>query len=240
MIMIKLKNLLSIIGLTAIITNLSLVTTRVIADSIPQQDLDFSKLNFTGAKRKNIRIAEESRNPNCPDVDKPTMAIVPEYEDFSSTANNTTSIWIYVPYSYRNVQNAEFVVQDENNTKNIYKTQVYLDQTPGIIGIPIPETNLKQMEQNKSYTWAFTIFCTSDVVDNVFVKGYIKKVDFQHPNPKYSDYAYNQIWFDAITLVAEQLRENPDDTQLNKDWRGLLRSEDLDLLVGEPIVECCN
>lgn len=55
-------------------------------------------------------------------------------------------------------------------------------------------------------------------------------------------FAENGLWYDALTLLAEERRIKPQDGRITKDWQDLLESPKVELqeFVSEPIVSCCK
>ena len=144
-------------------------------------------------------------------------------------------------------QQAEFILQDENEN-NVYKATFQTSGKSGVISISLPvETGLQPLQVGKDYHWFFKVICTPQSPDaDLSVDGRIKRVE---PTPKLSSqlqqatpnnkaklYAQAEIWYDALTTLAEVRRVNPKDFAAAADWEKLLNSVDLGEIAQESLV----
>ncbi len=186
----------------------------------------------------------------CPEVQKPLRALVPFKEREAGKPNNelisatpmdvwglTTvehpTFWFYVPYTKNiNGASAEFVLQDGEENE-VYRSAVLLPAKPGIINVTLPATTAS-LQVNKNYRWFFKVSCSGQQSVPVHVEGDIQRVNLNpslekelataQPRDKIAIYANNGIWFEALTLLAQLRKANPNDTSLVSDWQSLLES----------------
>ena len=196
----------------------------------------------------------------CPSTPKPITALVPITQRtwgegqgsnaeivtwksvFGSTVDERPTFWFYVPYTLTPAHRLEFVLQDENNN-DIYKTSFTQSATsPGVVGVELPST-AGPLETGKMYHWFFSIECSPD--DGVLVDGWVQRVPLNSllerqleqatPKERIALYANHHIWYEAVTALAELVRQNPENAQLREDWIKLLQSIDLNAIAQEPI-----
>jgi hypothetical protein len=193
-----------------------------------------------------------TRNPDservCPAVTPQLTALVPFEEKERSqpgqppiidvwgyTTTEHPTLWFYVPYTSGTIP-ASFSIQEEDSATLLYETSVTLPNRAGIIGIRLP-TNQPGLQVGKRYRWFFGVDCkppqsAPSAQDSIYVEGLIIRASL---DPAIAGrvrsitgietvilYAENGIWFDALTVLAELRRQNPQDPQLLADWKALL------------------
>jgi Domain of Unknown Function (DUF928) len=187
---------------------------------------------------------------DCPAIGKPMTALVPP-TNIGLTISERPTFWFYIPYQPTSANPVEFLlINDKNST--VYKTTLQLTSTPGIISISLPQ-NAPLLENRKKYNWVLSFMCDpANRLKDTFVKGYIERVSVNSnlknhlekastPRERILLFAENGLWYDALTLLAEERRKKPNDVQIAKDWEDLLQSSEVQLkdIVSEPIVSCC-
>lgn len=169
--------------------------------------------------------------------------LVPENQ-IGRTVSEYPVFFFYLPQTDAKI--AEFVLEDENK-KQIYQTNLNINNSSGVIGIRIPTNqNVSPLQIDKDYTWSIALICDDkDRSADVFEKGIVRRVEvsadirsqLQNADPRLKAVIYAQtgIWQDALsTLVAARLA-NPNDANLAADWKILLDSVNLGEIVAEPI-----
>ncbi|MFB2772530.1 DUF928 domain-containing protein [Pelatocladus sp. BLCC-F211] len=188
---------------------------------------------------------------DCPAIKKSMTALVPP-TNIGLTISERPTFWFYIPYQPTSTNPVEFLLLNENN-KEAYKTTLQLTNTPGIISITLPQ-NSPALESGKKYNWVLSFICDPENrLKDTFVKGYIERVSINSnlknqlervstPREQILLFAENSLWYDALTLLAEERRKKPNDTQLAKDWKDLLQLPKVELqeFVSEPIISCCR
>jgi hypothetical protein len=188
---------------------------------------------------------------DCPAIKKPMMALVPP-TNIGLTISERPTFWFYIPYQPTSANPIEFLlINDKNST--VYKTTFKLTGTPGIISITLPQ-NAPALESSKKYNWVLSFMCEpANRLKDTFVKGYIERVSINSNLKNYLEkvstprerillFAENGLWYDTLTLLAEDRCKKPDDAQVAKDWKDLLKSSEVELkdIISEPIVSGSN
>lgn len=177
-----------------------------------------------------------SRTGSCPTVTQPLTALVPTVDRsvWGLTTAERPSFWFYVPYVLNTDHSAEFVLLDEQN-KYIYQTPLAdtaAAQT-GIIQVALPLT--VSLAENKTYQWILLVNCETA---SVFIRGSIQRVPASAALTaqlnqavgalnKARIYAENGLWFDALGLVADLKRAEPQNGAIATEWRSFLESAGL-------------
>lgn len=169
-----------------------------------------------------------------------------------TTAKHPT-FWLYVPYSFSSPRRIEFALKDEKG-KPIYQTSFLESKiSPGIVGFELPST-APSLEVNKVYRWQFSMYCKPEkpsavedfAIEGATVEGWIHRIQ---PNSSLSEqlnratpeqrvtlYSKAGIWYEAVTVLAQLRRQNPNNVKLREEWVQLLKDVDLDAIADEPIV----
>jgi hypothetical protein len=144
---------------------------------------------------------------------------------------------VYVPTT--NAENAEFSLRNQAG-QGLYRTTVSLPPTPAIVSISLPEQTAA-LAMDKPYTWTFAIICDpNDRLEDQFVTGTVQRRDLdparaaQLEQASASDrlplYQQDGVWYDALALLLELRRNDPDDTSLTTAWHELLQSGGIDIV----------
>lgn len=165
------------------------------------------------------------------------------------TVSERPTFWVYVPKMPTTTHPAEFVLQDED--EDIYRTPLVLPEKPGVMSISLPSSPQYSLQINKKYRWYFKVYCDQPQKKSkyFFVDGWVQRValtpdiESQLKATKARDYivyAKNNLWYDAVTHLANLRRTNSQNTVLNQEWAYLLKSVSLQDLAQEPIVQTHN
>lgn len=199
----------------------------------------------------------------CPALNKPLTALVPGKETpnevrggtpksisksfLASTVAKYPTFWVYIPELPTTTHSGEFVLQNEAED-DIYRTPLMLPGKPGIISISLPQSPQYSLETDKKYHWYFKVYCGNPqkISDYFFVDGWVQSValtpDLEShlktaKQGKYIAYAANDIWYDALTNLADLRRTNSHSAMLKDDWANLLKAVGLQDIAQEPIVQ---
>jgi hypothetical protein len=179
----------------------------------------------------------------------PLTALIPE-TNLGLTLAAYPTFFFYIPQT--SAKEMRFVLVDEEKGKQVYKTTFTPPITAGIISISLPrDKNLPPLEVGKKYHWYFQINCSAQQreqdIGEVYVEGWIQRVEPSltltsqlektYPRKQVDLYRKNHLWYDALTILAEQRRLNPNDLALVDAWKVLLQSEKLDGIAQEPLVQ---
>ena len=184
-----------------------------------------------------------ARRRNCPDL-RELAALAPMTEIQTQTLPETyvggtttaeyPTFWFYVPGLLSADLTAEFILQDATG-ENIYRIAsadfATTEQTPGIIGITLPNS-IAPLEIGHVYQWYFNLNCGSEAP--LSVQGGVERIPLDPnlenqlanaaPQAQASLYLENNIWYDAATILAELHRTNPTDAAIESSWMNLLQS----------------
>ncbi|WP_017654743.1 DUF928 domain-containing protein [Fortiea contorta] len=161
------------------------------------------------------------------------------------TTKERPTLWLYVPIPKSSAYPAEFVLQDQDS-RPIYQQDINLPEQPGIIGVSLP-ANAPPLAVEKRYRWFFTIYCDPEKqLPPIYVEGVIKRVNLNQaiarqlkvaqPLQKFSIYAKNGIWHEALTTLAELRQQDPQNTTLQSQWQDLLSSVGFSQEAKHPII----
>ncbi|MBD2067721.1 DUF928 domain-containing protein [Leptolyngbya sp. FACHB-671] len=142
---------------------------------------------------------------------------------------------VYVPST--SAENAEFSLRSRDG-RGIYRTTVPLTDTPTLISISLPD-QVAPLEIGSLYTWSFAIICNPDNrIEDQFVTGSIQRIELNPvrlsqieqspPARRIALYQEDGIWYDALTLLFELKRSQPDDLSIDTTWREFLQSGGID------------
>ena len=198
-------------------------SSQVIADQPPAPDTGTPDGQRTpGGSRPELSQA-------CKPTDKPLTALVPENGKGLTTADYPI-FWFYIPYSADEIHSIEFSLHDRNETATLYRTSIQLTQTPGVIGISLPQNAKYALKVNESYHWYFTVKCEPEETseeDDVVLEGWVTRVE------KGSNLV---LWYDELTNLAERYLSEPGNSEVKRAWVELLKSVGLEGIAQEPVV----
>ncbi|MBW4593429.1 MAG: DUF928 domain-containing protein [Brasilonema angustatum HA4187-MV1] len=201
---------------------------------------------------KGRRRGGTSRRDGCPSLKTPVTAIVPGEEKnnksfLGATLAEYPTFWVYLPELPTNLRSGEFVLQDDQG-HDIYRTSLTLPAKAGTVGITLPSNSQYALKQNSKYHWFFRVYCGNpqNKPEYFFVDAWLKRVALTPQlqqqlktakSQEYKIYTANNLWYDAITNLAELRRTGSDTDTLAKDWTSLFKAVDLEELAGAPILQ---
>ena len=145
---------------------------------------------------------------------------------------------VYVPKT--SAKNAEFSLRSRMG-QGIYRTLLALTTTPRLISITLP-TQSPPLAVGKPYTWSVAIICNpNDRLNDRFVTGMIQRLELdparlrqiQQAPPKEQMALYQQagVWYDALALLLQLKRSQPNDSTISTAWRELLQAGGVDTMI---------
>ncbi|GAA6614783.1 DUF928 domain-containing protein [Scytonema sp. NUACC26] len=196
----------------------------------------------SGRGRPSRRGGTGSRG-NCPSVEVPLIALIPE-KNVGLVVEANATFWVFVPYQPNDVRSGEFILQDRANNE-IYRASFAPSERPGITSISLP--SIVPLEVNKTYQIYFKLYCNQQQSDPVFVRGWVQRAALTPnlerqlkaattPSDRIKIYIQNDIWYSALTELAKLRLTEPKNTALYNEWANLLRSVGLENLVQKPLV----
>lgn len=198
------------------------------------------------------RIRGGAKRGSCPKVEPDLTALVPFMQTDSNVVNvwglttmERPTIWIYVPYTKSSGYPAEFVVLNEESNP-VYQTAISLPDVPGVMGVSVGAM-ASPLAIGKRYRWFFNISCNPQTSNSpIYVEGVVHRItpnraiaqqlQIGEPKQQIAIYANNGIWYDALTTLAHLRQQNPQDAQLQTEWKDLLEAINLGDIVQKPLV----
>lgn len=237
------------LGTLAVALCVELLTISPVASQLRVQSLQIS-LTFPptqprGAPARTIGGGQRGTKV-CVADNPPLTAVTPINNVVTTVAANPTLFW-YVPQT--EAKAAYFVLFDQDFNE-IYRTQIAVKGTPGIIKLSLPASvSLKTAEL---YTWRLAIICDpGNKGAERFLEGFIERtqlnlqdnaqlVQATEPLQKAEIYAKAQIWQETLSILAQLRSDHPNDSKVNQAWQELLKSVELDALSTKSLIECCT
>jgi hypothetical protein len=191
------------------------------------------------------RTVSASMSGNSCDLN--LVALAPQFNPDKSTEKSvwgqTTAsyptFWFFIPATSPSTQ-LEFSLQNEAG-KDIYRTNIPVPSQAGVIGVQIPSSS-PALAANQKYIWTFNaqVKCETSKSTRVHVNGWVTRVNLPgviSQKNKSEIYAQKGIWYDAVTSLAQQRLQNPQDRQLLEDWSDLLGSANLKGISQQPLIK---
>lgn len=201
-----------------------------------------------GARRGACPITSTELTALVPATEVTTQTLPETYVGGKTIAEHPT-FWFYVPHSLTNLT-AEFILQDDMG-RDLYRISSAdlpaSEQTPGIISVSLPST-IAPLEINKVYQWYFKLNCEAEAP--VYVRGGIERIPLPSelanqlataaPEEQANLYLTNDIWYDAVTVLAQRHRSNPSNPTIKAAWTNLLQSVGLEDIAANPNLSHSN
>jgi hypothetical protein len=177
------------------------------------------------------------RDPSACPQDTDTATSTQELTALSPTTKSGNTLaerptfFVFVPKT--SAKTAEFSLRDRSG-KGVYRTTFDLTNVPGIVGFSLP-TQAQTLEVGKQYVWSFAVICNpNNRIDDRFVTGTVQRItldptrlrQIQQAPPKERVLLYQEadVWYDAIAVLFELQRTQPNDPSINTIWRDFLKS----------------
>ena len=217
----------------SLIFMLPLTLALLISNNAPAAGRQRPSPPRTGTPAGNPRPGTTRPVLNCPKTQMPLTAIVANNgRDF--TASEQPTLWFYIPYRPEQISNLEFLLLDGSERNTIYRTSIKLASQPGMIKVTFPAGPQSALALNQNYRWRLNLDCAPDttVEPDLVVDGWIRRIPMDaQANQQtkaalqnYSAYVKDEIWYDAITDLAERHFANPTNSELNAAWADLLKN----------------
>ena len=183
---------------------------------------------------------------NCIANGKDFVALVPD-RPVNETALISSQILFYVPQT-KEPKEIEFILRNRQD-ELVHKTLLQTTERSGIMSVAIPE----QVQENSreyygDYHWYLSLICDSQQRSkDVVLEGWIEYVELNNSvkekinlsnSIRKSDLLQQEgIWYDALSVLAEQKKLDSDLTLIQKEWSQLLESIGLLDLASEPLIK---
>jgi hypothetical protein len=149
---------------------------------------------------------------------------------WGQTTQANPTLWFFVAAVDRSAP-LEFFLQDRND-EVIYESVIPAPVKDGVIGVKI-SLGQQPLAFDRPYRWTLKakFGCGESAPEPRYVDGWIQRVALpagvdvaSNPAQVYVD---RGIWYDAMTSLALQRLNEPDNIQLKQDWKNLLGSTNL-------------
>ncbi|MBO3457343.1 DUF928 domain-containing protein [Aetokthonos hydrillicola Thurmond2011] len=169
----------------------------------------------------------------CPQTVLDLTALVPQ-NSWGLTFAEQPTFWFYISSLPEGSRNVEFVLQDENGSRQQYHTRFTLPATPGIISLNLSSNQPYNLQIDHRYHWYLQVYCDPQNPSTyVFVDGSVQRVAQNAHNA-------NTIWYDLLTNSGNRLRASPQDPERRETWVTLLKDVGLEKLAQAPLLPCCT
>ncbi len=201
----------------------------------------------TGTPSGNTTPGTTRPEASCPATPKPLTALFANQgQDFTLAEYPT---WLfYIPYNPQEISLMEFLLFNETQTKTIYHAPVKLSNKPGIIKIQLPPEADHSLAVNTTYHWRFNLDCEPDrtITPDLVLQGWIRRIPLNSQienelksaeSQEYLVYQNHDIWYDALSNLAQLYFTNPKNSELIQVWQDTLELLELDWVISEPLVD---
>ena len=183
---------------------------------------------------------------NCIANGQDFVALVPN-RPVNETASISSQIFFYVPQT-EEPKEIEFILRNRED-RLVHKTVMQTTDRSGIMSVTIPE----QVQENSreyygDYHWYLSLICDSQQrAKDVVLEGWIEyvelnnsvkeKINLSNSIRKSNLLQQEGIWYDALSVLAEQKKLDSDLTLIQKEWSQILESIGLLDLASEPLIK---
>jgi hypothetical protein len=165
----------------------------------------------------------------APEFKRTTANQIAETHVWGQTTKSNPTLWFFIPSAPPGTE-LEFSLQDRQE-QDIYRSSIITPTQPGVISIKLP-SGQPPLQLGRDYRWTLKakVPCDNAEPTRVHVDGWISRVNLAVGDKEsYDNYAYQGIWYDAVTSLAQQRLQKPNDPDLKRDWFVLLSSESMNL-----------
>jgi hypothetical protein len=198
-----------------------------------------------GGTRGNLKCTQDAGLPNPQPPLTPIMPLLaPNVGAVALTISEHPEFFVYVPQT--SATEAEFILKDEEDN-DVYRTNLALSGEPGIVSVSLPE-DLPSLEVGKNYRWFFAVICDPDNrIEELVVDGWTQRQELDtdlaaklERTTRASDrsfvYAQNGIWHDALSTLAQEIRNSNRNSLAMVQWKLLLESAGLNKITEVPLL----
>lgn len=177
-----------------------------------------------------------------PSSEHSLSALIPP-EQVGLTTADTLAIFVYIPPT--EATSVYFSLKDEQH-QELYSEIIPIEESAGILQVELPST-VAPLELEQTYRWDLGILCNPVQTDLPSVSGVLRRVNPSRDMP--SDfgqwsrldqaawYGNAGLWYDTLTLLAQEYRHAPENPQLLESWTNLLTTVGLGQLAGETFLD---
>lgn len=209
----------------------------------PRRDQPAPTVTIPGGRRDDGKCPED-RDFGAPVTAKErkdllTPLVMQPMSSLSLTTLEQPTLLVYVPST--SAKGLEVTL--EANKRGIARTTIELPKTPGIIRVPL--TKFPSLRVDQDYRWIVSIVCDSGDPKDTFSAGIIRRIQLDKalanrikqasPIDRAVLYAEAGIWYEAVSIVDELHRSQPNNKELQGLWEDCLKSAGLEILATIPV-----
>ncbi|MDJ1180102.1 DUF928 domain-containing protein [Roseofilum sp. BLCC_M91] len=156
------------------------------------------------------------------------------------TVSERPKIYVYVPEV--TTKKVFFSLQTQTGEQH-YQQEMELPETPGIIGLHLPDDG-PPLKENINYQWRLVFICSESLEpDSPEYTGWIRRLPAQEYSissdlslRQVQDLAEAKLWYDTVFSLVQLKSQEPDNLVLSQNWTELLSSVGLEAIANQPIL----
>lgn len=173
------------------------------------------------------------------------MALIPE-QTVGINAAASPKLFFYVP-KIKETSTLEFVLRNQKD-QLIYETFLSTEGN-GIMSVQVPgEVNSSLLKADQNYHWYLSMICNNHQRSrDIVAEGWMRqkaldqnlqeKLNSASSLEKVAIYREQGIWFDALSVLAENLESVTQSKMMRQQWSEMLSSVGLENLASESLIE---
>lgn len=173
------------------------------------------------------------------------MALIPE-KVVGINAAASPKLFFYVP-KIKETSTLEFVLRNQKD-QLIYETFLSTEGN-GIMSVEIPgDVDSSLLKAGEKYHWYLSMICNNHQRSrDIVAEGWMhqknldqnlqEKLNNASSLEKVAIYRQQGIWFDALSVLAENLDSETESTMMHQQWSEMLGSVGLENLAAESLIE---
>jgi Domain of Unknown Function (DUF928) len=166
--------------------------------------------------------------------------VVPSSDPGFTLATQPT-FYVYIPPT--SATNVQFTLKNESD-HGIYQTTIPLNETAGIITIPLP--NSVSLDIGKTYHWFVGLGCHPVQTDFPWAQGSVQRMAPEDVSAiaieqktlleQAAMYGREGLWYDTLNSLAQHVQTQPDDATARQNWVNLLNAVGLGAIADQPFI----
>ena len=192
-----------------------------------------------GKCAKDIESQPQSVAASNLPIDQQFTLVFPQ-KYFGMTILPNPTFFAYVPKT--SAIAIEFSLETKNDNNGFDRKTVNLTNTPSIVSVQFD----KSLEIGRDYNLIAAVICEDEAKpDDSYSQGIVRRIqldptlktqlDKASPIEKVSLYVKAGIWHEALAIVAQSMRSDPNNKDLKSQWQYLLKFSNLETLANTPI-----
>ncbi|WP_242038147.1 DUF928 domain-containing protein [Tolypothrix sp. FACHB-123] len=178
------------------------------------------------------------------------IPLIPSSKEAQHTTKEHPTFFFYIPKTSKTAAGLEFVLREDENSDPLYKETFPAVEEAGIVSVTLP-ANQPALKVGKEYSWTFSMICDPNSRDlDLYLEGKIELMQDENiaaqiqetsqPLDRAVLYATAGYWENALSILAELRRQNPNNAEIQQYWADLLKSVNLEQVTDKPLLPCCR